>query len=790
MDEIPSSEFDFRDFDPRDFVQRYRKRLPLPQLQKSLRAHHSATRQELVELINEKYADFVNLSTRMQGVERALKPLRAPLMESAELTQGLHSKLAALLEQAESTHQSLAKIRMRKESLLAYIENAKMFDKAQMAAEQRWGNNPQESDDLLREHVAQENIARDLRRVRYNLAADPQCTTSTTADVPAECQSLLDEAMKFEEAFAGRIHERLHGLIAAIKRSWTSGVEGAAATEEAGGPPSRMELLALTHLARALATVGHANMVEEAFADVFVKSALEGAAAACTGGSEESSLRRSSEAGMGSSIYSAGAVNLGPFFHFLSSKLLAENAQIVWFSRCFCGSTTNKLVVHDPCAASGEDTSIDNALLVVPGLRILSNAVVAPVLKHVQQVWPNVFMPAFPDSFAANYVHAEKFISAAEAIMVQSEKTALSSNATLTDFRRKWKTQVYASLRAKEAGQQMEVSATKSRSEIASAMPATPPRSAGGQGFWFSISAEVMEMMDKVWREGWYLEPLYLKTLQLTLDLLDRFGREMRGILAATATSGAAQQPSLLARSAADVLAVLGQAEGEVLQRMLKHLPSSAGSDVSDLVGVLLREACGRLRPVLEEIESAMLQPVLAQAAAQFAAIRGIPAFYRMLNKPVPTKASPYVESAMRPLEALRQTALQAVSADGSAKEAPATSSQAAGVIANWMQRAVDSAAVEFSSQAAQLLESTHQQEASLRRLAGRGGSADDSKVSDLEKIHIQLCLDVEAFVSLAMDLLSCNKQGAEQPVIAGISKLQEVISPVRPTFEAHRRPA
>lgn len=35
-----------------------------------------------------KYADFVSLSSRMQGVERALKPLRAPLEESAELTKG------------------------------------------------------------------------------------------------------------------------------------------------------------------------------------------------------------------------------------------------------------------------------------------------------------------------------------------------------------------------------------------------------------------------------------------------------------------------------------------------------------------------------------------------------------------------------------------------------------------------------------------------------------------------------------------------------------------------------
>ncbi len=35
---------------PKELVQRYRKRVPLPHLQKLLRAHHAATRQELVEL--------------------------------------------------------------------------------------------------------------------------------------------------------------------------------------------------------------------------------------------------------------------------------------------------------------------------------------------------------------------------------------------------------------------------------------------------------------------------------------------------------------------------------------------------------------------------------------------------------------------------------------------------------------------------------------------------------------------------------------------------------------------
>lgn len=64
MDEIQHAEFETANFDPKvsrraspkdfltqELVQRYRKRIPLPQLQKCLLAHHAATRQELVELI-------------------------------------------------------------------------------------------------------------------------------------------------------------------------------------------------------------------------------------------------------------------------------------------------------------------------------------------------------------------------------------------------------------------------------------------------------------------------------------------------------------------------------------------------------------------------------------------------------------------------------------------------------------------------------------------------------------------------------------------------------------------
>jgi hypothetical protein len=85
----------------------------------------------------------------------------------------------------------------------------------------------------------------------------------------------------------------------------------------------------------------------------------------------------------------------------------------------------------------------------------------------------------------------------------------------------------------------------------------------------------------------------------------------------------------------------------------------------------------------------------------------------------------------------------------------------------------VDGAAADFCVQATQLLDSTHQQEASLRRLAGRGVSG-EAQVSDLDKIHIQLCLDVDTFSSAVSAL------GASAASATGLMKLAEVVSPVR----------
>merc|ERR1712216_469197 len=119
----------------------------------------------------------------------------------------------------------------------------------------------------------------------------------------------------------------------------------------------------------------------------------------------------------------------------------------------------------------------------------------------------------------------------------------------------------------------------------------------------------------------------------------------------------------------------------------------------------------------------------------------------------------------IRPIQALR---------DASGEIAPAN------VVAGWIQHAVDAAAVEFSVQATQLIESTQQRQASLQRLADRTSGA-AAAVSNFDKMHIQLCLDVESFTAAASAL---GVGVAEAP---GLAKLAEAVSSVAGTLEAHR---
>lgn len=368
------------------------------------------------------------------------------------------------------------------------------------------------------------------------------------------------------------------------------------------------------------------------------------------------------------------------------------------------------------------------------------------------------------------------------ALMTPTEKTAFEQCVALADFRKSWKTRVYYSLRAKEAKDRLEQVVLR----LAQCQGGIRER-CDGTAFWLDASSELMKVLQTVWSSGWYLDSLYVKFTQLTLELVARYGAALRGLSATPDADGApawdkvAASPSWSLQSAparlpfasSDLLQVLAelrfvnpgiQGLDGIAKIVLAQAPGGPDGKPAGVARKLFEEAATGLRPVLVDLEAAMLQQLAKATTPEFAAIRGIPQLYRMLNKPVPTSPCLYVNSSMQPIQAFHVAAAVA---------APRQT------LTDWVQRAIDLAAGEFTVQALQLLEQLQREEASLRRLAGRSG-AGDAQVSDLDKIHIQLCLDVDAFVAQAVAL------GAQVDKVPSLLSLSEAVAPARKAFEMH----
>lgn len=63
------------------FIADCRKRVPLESVRNDLRAYGTSLENELVELINKDYTDFVNLSSNLAGIDSVLSELRSPLKQ-------------------------------------------------------------------------------------------------------------------------------------------------------------------------------------------------------------------------------------------------------------------------------------------------------------------------------------------------------------------------------------------------------------------------------------------------------------------------------------------------------------------------------------------------------------------------------------------------------------------------------------------------------------------------------------------------------------------------------------
>ncbi|KAH0622476.1 hypothetical protein JD844_024821 [Phrynosoma platyrhinos] len=92
-------EFMKPNFDVDHFVSECRKRVQLEELRDDLELYYKLLKTAMIELINKDYADFVNLSTNLVGMDKALNQLSVPLGQLREEVMRIVG-ITAMLQQS------------------------------------------------------------------------------------------------------------------------------------------------------------------------------------------------------------------------------------------------------------------------------------------------------------------------------------------------------------------------------------------------------------------------------------------------------------------------------------------------------------------------------------------------------------------------------------------------------------------------------------------------------------------------------------------------------------------
>ncbi|CAM9236441.1 unnamed protein product [Ectocarpus sp. 6 AP-2014] len=122
---------DAQQFDPSAFVASTRSLVPLERLRDDLQEHLADRKQELYDLINRDYADFILVSTKLSGVGSKVSHLREPMARLLARASGLRVSAEEEASRLEAKLEERRVVRERKNSVRRFLRFMSTLDTAE-----------------------------------------------------------------------------------------------------------------------------------------------------------------------------------------------------------------------------------------------------------------------------------------------------------------------------------------------------------------------------------------------------------------------------------------------------------------------------------------------------------------------------------------------------------------------------------------------------------------------------------------------------------------------------------
>nr|XP_030695466.1 conserved oligomeric Golgi complex subunit 2 isoform X2 [Globicephala melas] len=679
-------EFMKEDFDVDHFVSDCRKRVQLEALRDDLELYYKLLKTAMVELINKDYADFVNLSTNLVGMDRALSQLSVPLGQLREEVLSLRSSVSEGIRAVDERMSKQEDIRRKKICVLRLIQVIRSVEKIEKILNSQHSKETsalEASSPLLTGQIL-ERIATEFNQLQFHA-------------VQSKGMPLLDKIRPRIAGITAMLQQSLEGLL--LEGLRTSSVD------------------VIRHCLRTYATIDKARDAEALVGQVLVKPYVDEVIVEQIADAHPSDLQ------------------------LMYRKLLAFVPHHCRLLREVTGGAT-----------SSEKGNT------VPGYDFLVNSVWPEIVRGLEEKLPSLFNAGNPDAFHQKYTISMDFVRTFERQCgSQASVKRLRAHPAYHSFNNKWNLPVYFQIRFREIAGSLEAALT----DVLEDAPA-------GSSYCLLASHRTWSSLQRCWSDQMFLPLLVHRLWRLTLQILARYSVFVKELLLRPISNESAKdirKPS--GTGSKDPSVAQGNCEdrGSGPSETKPVVPVSSTQLVYvvadlDRLQEQLPELLETIRPKLEVIgfknfssisalEDSRLSlsacvPALSDRVTQdlsescFSHLKSaleVPRLYRRTNKEVPTTASSYVDSALKPLHQLQSGHKDKL------KQA---------TIQQWLEGALSDSTHKYYETVSDVLNSVRKMEESLKRLkqarrtapatpAGPSGGG----MSDDDKIRLQLALDV-----------------------------------------------
>ncbi|KAB1271398.1 Conserved oligomeric Golgi complex subunit 2 [Camelus dromedarius] len=393
-------EFMKEDFDVDHFVSDCRKRVQLEELRADLELYYKLLKTAMVELINRDYADFVNLSTNLVGMDKALNQLSVPLGQLREEVLSLRSSVSEgirAVDERMSKQEDIRKKKMCVLRLIQVIRSVEKIEKILNSQNSKETSALEASSPLLTGQIL-ERIATEFNQLQFHA-------------VQSKGMPLLDKVRPRIAGITAMLQQSLEGLL--LEGLQTSNVD------------------IIRHCLRTYATIDKTRDAEALVGQVLVKPYMD-----------EVIIEQIADTHPG-------------VLQLMYSRLLEFVPHHCRLLREVTGGAISRHREDLVGFGLGEKGNT------VPGYDFLVNSVWPEIVRGLEEKLPSLFNPGNPDAFHQKYTVSMDFVRAFERQCgSQASVKRLRAHPAYHSFTNKWNLPVYFQIRFREIAGSLEAALT------------------------------------------------------------------------------------------------------------------------------------------------------------------------------------------------------------------------------------------------------------------------------------------------------------------------------------------